>query len=176
MANKFTDYDMRKFAVNDTKDVYAFFDALSKGIKQTETLVKRLSMSNAAQASTIRSLERRIGGLTNNEALGGETVDVLEAAHVVLGNDPAENLIQKLKSAAAGEETVKEAAVVSEPSEGEDADDTPEEQVDKDSVTFRGYAKRKFSNGQYRYLLDGLLVKGADVPEDIRSTLDELLG
>ena len=29
MANKFTDYDMRRFAINDTKDVYAFFEAVT---------------------------------------------------------------------------------------------------------------------------------------------------
>ena len=48
MANKFTDYDMRRFAINDTKDVYAFFEAVTKGLEQTRTLVKKMNISNSA--------------------------------------------------------------------------------------------------------------------------------
>lgn len=127
MANKFTDYDMRKFAIKDQKDIYAFLDAVKKGLVQTEAIVKKLSMSNAAQASVIRGLEKhRAAAAQVNDAQVDPDAPIF-ASEDVTGSDSVKlNLIQKLKAAeekdAPAEEEVpaKESTPSDEPQEAPD--------------------------------------------------------
>ena len=195
MANKFTDYDMRKFAIKDQKDIYAFLDAVKKGLVQTEAIVKKLSMSNAAQASVIRGLEKhRAAAAQVNDAQVDPDAPIF-ASEDVTGSDSVKlNLIQKLKAAeekdvpTEEEAPAKESTPSDEPQEAPDEGDVPAEDSEqedqavesevesKDAVRYRGYEKKRFKNGQTRYFLDGILVGKADVPEDIKVELDKLLG
>lgn len=195
MANKFTDYDMRKFAIKDQKDVYAFLDAVKKGLVQTEAIVKRLSMSNAAQASVIRGLEKHRGEAARVAEEAADTNEPIFKSEESASSDSVKlNLIQKLKAAEEKAEPVEEEVPTEEstpsdgPEETPDEGDVPAEDTDeedkatesevenKDAVRYRGYEKKRFKNGQTRYFLDGILVGKADVPEDIKNELDKLLG
>ena len=195
MANKFTDYDMRKFAIKDQKDVYAFLDAVKKGLIQTETILKRLSMSNAAQASVIRGLEKHRGEAARVAEEAADANEPIFKPEESASSDSVKlNLIQKLKAAEEKAEPAEEEVPTEEstpsdgPEETPDEGDVPAEDTDeedkatepevenKDAVRYRGYEKKRFKNGQTRYFLDGILVGKADVPEDIKNELDKLLG
>lgn len=196
--NKFTDYDMRKFTIKDTRDIYAFFDAVKKGMEQTERIVKKLNMSQAAQASVIRSFKANQAQTQEVIAAADEPIATVVQESGV--SQAKESIIQKLRSAANAEPDVTpsrsdESAQVSEepeesPSEEElealateisdssdeqSPDDAPE--VSKnDVVVFEGYTKRRFSNGQMRYFIDdGVMVKGSEVPAHIKEELDKQL-
>lgn len=187
MTKKFSDYDMRKFVINDTKDVYAFFDAVSKGLDQTERLIKKLAMSNAAQASVIRSLERGRStiGTTSEEDVESpkeapsiiqtlEThdaerakVDVLAKMKAVDSPEPAQDEPEEAS------EEVDESTPISEPVEAVEEPQTPQNDDVEVPNRYRGYEKKTFSNGQSRYFRDGgAMVAAKDVPEAIKTVLD----
>lgn len=179
--NKFTDYDMRKFTIKDTRDIYAFFDAVKKGIEQTERIVKKLNMSQAAQASVIRSFKANQAQDQEVSAAADEPIATVVQESGV--SQAKESIIQKLRSAANAEpeespsEEELEAlpAEISDSSDEQAPDDAPE--VSKnDVVVFEGYTKRRFSNGQMRYFIDdGVMVKGSEVPAHIKEELDKQL-
>lgn len=188
MANKFTDYDMRKFVIKDNKDIYSFFEATRKGLEQVEIIVKKQAMSNAAQAGVIKSLEKKIS--SRGVTIAESDIDTTTFGEVVENSAPDEakdNLIQRLKAASEpNEEAVdadtpsdeaEDAADVSTPEEGEgNKAIEPEVEEKKDVVRYRDFEKKRFKNGQTRYFYNGILAAKADVPEEIRAKLDELLG
>ena len=180
--NKFTDYDMRKFTIKDTKDIYAFFDAVKKGMEQTERIVKKLNMSQAAQASVIRSFKANQAQTQEVSAAADEPIATVVQESGV--SQAKESIIQKLRSAQASEEPEESpseeelealSAEISDSSDEQAPDDAPE--VSKnDVVVVEGYTKRRFSNGQMRYFIDdGAMVKGSEVPAHIKEELDKQL-
>lgn len=127
MANKFTDYDMRKFAIKDQKDVYAFLDAVKKGLVQTEAIVKRLSMSNAAQASVIRGLEKHRGEAARVAEEAADTNEPIFKSEESASSDSVKlNLIQKLKAAEEKAEPVEEEVPTEESTPSDGPEETPD--------------------------------------------------
>ena len=202
MTKKFTDYDMRKFVINDTKDVYAFFDAMKKGMDQTERLMKKLAMSNAAQASVIRSFEK----VHNREFLPAETQeettqsiiqsldiqdterakdDVLARMKAVDSPEPVQDAPQAPSSDEDGSEPIPDTEealeTVTEPvpfvPEGNVVSE-PTAAQDEGVVPevkpnrYRGYEKKTFSNGQSRYFRDGGAMVAA---KDVPAEIKEVL-
>ena len=170
MANKFTDYDMRRFAINDTKDVYAFFEAVTKGLEQTRTLVKKMNISNSAQAGVIRSLQKKLNGPT----VGGETAEDTtylvqdEEARVDQTKESAKNdLIQKLRAIEEGPE-----------SDGTPAEATVEDpavDTNPDSYSWDGYKKVRGKKGFMYYGPDNRLTKAENIPEKTLRILDDIV-
>lgn len=181
MANKFTDYDMRRFTINDTKDVYAFFEAVTKGLEQTRTLVKKMNISNSAQASVIRGLQRRLAGVTsdNPEVDGVEsTAQPVESAESNTKEEDKTSLIQKLQAAQEkpepvevipAEELAADSAPVEVPSEGQKINTNP------DSYSWDGYKKVRGKKGFMYYGPDNRLTKAENIPEKTLRILDDIV-
>ena len=170
MANKFTDYDMRRFAINDTKDVYAFFEAVTKGLEQTRTLVKKMNISNSAQAGVIRSLQKKLNGPT----VGGETAEDTtylvqdEEARVDQTKESAKNdLIQKLRAIEEGPES--DGTPAEAPVEDPAVDTNP------DSYSWDGYKKVRGKKGFMYYGPDNRLTKAENIPEKTLRILDDIV-
>lgn len=144
MANKFTDYDMRKFAIKDQKDIYAFLDAVKKGLVQTEAIVKKLSMSNAAQASVIRGLEKhRAAAAQVNDAQVDPDAPIF-ASEDVTGSDSVKlNLIQKLKAAEEKAEPVEEEVPTEESTPSDGPEETPDLVGSEPNSAVDGYVNKE---------------------------------
>lgn len=202
MSKKFTDYDMRKFVINDNKDAYAFFDAVVKGMGQVETLMKKMHMSNTAKDGVIRSYQRKESGLfeaKRQAEASAPSITTATGEKIPVVDTQKESIIQQLRAVADnaldGPETSPEQ--LQGPSEEKDestpisapegaseqltdghtgTDETQDEdkavETKVESNTYRGYEKKKFKNGQSRYFMDGTMVAAADVPEKIKEVLD----
>ena len=170
MANKFTDYDMRRFAINDTKDVYAFFEAVTKGLEQTRTLVKKMNISNSAQAGVIRSLQKKLNGPTVSGETAEDTTYLVqgEEAPVDQTKESAKNdLIQKLR--AAEEELGLDDTTV------ETAVEDPAVDTNPDSYSWDGYKKVRGKKGFMYYGPDNRLTKAENIPEKTLRILDDIV-
>ena len=144
MANKFTDYDMRKFAIKDQKDIYAFLDAVKKGLVQTEAIVKKLSMSNAAQASVIRGLEKhRAAAAQVNDAQVDPDAPIF-ASEDVTGSDSVKlNLIQKLKAAEEKDVPTEEEVPAKESTPSDEPQEAPDLVGSEPNSAVDGYVNKE---------------------------------
>ena len=170
MANKFTDYDMRRFTINDTKDIYAFFEAVTKGLEQTRTLVKKMNISNSAQAGVIRSLQKKLNGPTVSGETAEDTTYLVqdEEARVDQTKESAKNdLIQKLR--AAEEELGLDDTPV------ETAVEDPAVDTNPDSYSWDGYKKVRGKKGFMYYGPDNRLTKVENIPEKTLRILDDIV-
>lgn len=170
MANKFTDYDMRRFAINDTKDVYAFFEAVTKGLEQTRTLVKKMNISNSAQAGVIRSLQKKLNGPTVSGETAEDTTYLVqdEEARVDQTKESAKNdLIQKLRAVEEGPES--DGTPAEAPVEDPAVDTNP------DSYSWDGYKKVRGKKGFMYYGPDNRLTKAENIPEKTLRILDDIV-
>ncbi len=177
MANKFTDYDMRRFAINDTKDVYAFFDAVTKGLEQTRTLVKKMNISNSAQAGVIRSLQKKLNGHTVDDERAEDTTHLVqgEETQVDQTKESWNDLIQRLRAVEEESEsgdTPAEAPV-------EDPAETPVEDpavdTNPDSYSWDGYKKVRGKKGFMYYGPDNRLTKAENIPEKVLQILNDVV-
>ena len=170
MANKFTDYDMRRFAINDTKDVYAFFDAVTKGLEQTRTLVKKMNISNSAQAGVIRSLQKKLNGPTANDETAEDATYLVQGEEVRVDQtkESAKNdLIQKLRAIEEGPES--DGTPAEAPVEDLAVDTNP------DSYSWDGYKKVRGKKGFMYYGPDNRLTKAENIPEKTLRILDDIV-
>lgn len=178
MANKFTDYDMRRFAINDTKDVYAFFEAVTKGLEQTRTLVKKMNISNSAQAGVIRSLQKKLNGPTVSGETAEDTTYLVqdEEARVDQTKESAKNdLIQKLRAVEEGPESDGTPAEATAEDPAEAPVEDPAVDTNPDSYSWDGYKKVRGKKGFMYYGPDNRLTKAENIPEKTLRILDDIV-
>ena len=173
MSNKFTDYDMRKFSIKDARDIFAFFDAVKKGIDQSEIIVKKLGMSNAAQASVIKSLQRSVVKTASPYAAGQDEESIIQSLGGAVVSEEEKSKAAMLDKMRAASSVVSEADENLESPSAEDTEAQDADEVSKVANIYRGYERKVFANGQIRYLLDGKMTAAKDVPAKIKEVLDE---
>lgn len=169
---QYKEHDMRKFHIKDQADMYAFFDAVRKGIDQCDRLVKNLVQSNVAKTSVINNLERK---LKTPEVTVTTLVDENEEG-LIRSAAPQEVQLQIDKDAllekmrASRETVLQTSEKLQNAKEVLEPISEPKEPVNALTEPQNGqYTLKTFKNGQKRWYFNNSMCKETDVPENIKA-------
>lgn len=187
ISKEFKDYDMRRMSIKDIKDVYAFIDAVERGLPKVKRVVMSLNSSANSSKNIIKNLERK---LSDKPRTVSEEEQITEAGNVIqtLRKDAPlldkEEFLNKMRESREKEKYSSKplSAPVSHENEKDDKSSVLERKERNETGTsvvgpkrpdyIDGYTVARFKNNQYRfYATDGKMVSASKIPEGIQEKL-----